>query len=228
MMKRTGFLAVLFLMVALSLAANGSAEPAAAEESGDKGKIEALITYIEGSVAVDNIIADTGDIVPPGSKVSTGSNSFCEISFGSQNIFRIEENTVTAIAIGPEAREIQIKKGAIDAIFDRLSVFGASDDEFQILTPSMVAGIRGTVFYIKVEDPDTTYVCTCYGTVHQESFDGSTEQDVTAYHHKAYRYIRTESGVEIVSAGLDYHDDEAMDGLGEKIKVTIPWGTPSE
>ncbi len=228
MMKRTGILVVLLLTVVLTLAANGSAEPAGAEESGDKGKIEAVISYLEGSVAVDNIIADTGDIVPPGSKVSTGSNSFCEITFGSQNIFRVEENTITTIAISKDSKDIQVKKGAIDAIFDRLSVFGPADDEFRIRTPSMVAGIRGTVFYIKVEDPDTTYVCTCYGTVHQESLDGSTEQDVTAYHHKAYRYIRTESGVEIVPAGLDFHNDEAMDGLGEKINVTIPWGTPSE
>ena len=228
MMKKPGILTVLLLAAVLPLAANGSAEPAAAGGSDDKGKIEAVITYLEGRVAVDSIIAETGDAVPPGSKVSTGSNSFCEITFGSQNIFRVEENTITTIAISRDSKDIQVRKGAIDAIFDRLSVFGTTDDEFQIRTPSMVAGIRGTVFYIKVEDPDTTYVCTCYGTVHQESLDGSTEQDVTAYHHKAYRYIRTESGVEIVPAGLDFHDDEAMEGLGEKINVTIPWGTPSE
>ena len=69
---------------------------------------------------------------------------------------------------------------------------------------------------------------TCYGTVHQEAVDGSGIQEVPAYRHKAYRYIRTGDGVKIEQAGLLYHDDEAMEELDKKIDFSIPWGKPGK
>jgi len=53
-------------------------------------------------------------------------------------------------------------------------------------------------------------------------------KDVTAYHHKAYRYIKSDTGVQIESGSLIYHDDEAMQSLGNKIDVKIPWGRPGD
>jgi hypothetical protein len=49
-------------------------------------------------------------------------------------------------------------------------------------------------------------------------------REVTADHHKAYRYMNTPDGTKVESAGLLYHDDEAMDAVAEQIGVDIPWG----
>ena len=222
MSKRKNVVFVLLMcMLVFPLSASGTREPDSEEAS--SGKIEAIATYIQGEVTINGQPGKEGEVVPIGSTVKTGPAAAAEITFGSQNIFRVEAETITTISISEKERRIQIEKGAIDAIFERLGMI-ADNNEFRVETPSVVAGIRGTVFYIKVEKPDTTYVCTCYGTVHQEAADESAAKDVTAYHHKAYRYIRSESGVKIETAGLDYHDDAAMDGLGEKIDVKIPWG----
>lgn len=224
-MRKTGFVLLIVCMAGSSLGASGTRE----NEAGKSGseKIEAVVTYIRGEVTINNQPGEEGKIVPLGATVKTGADSAVEISFGSQNIFRVEADTITTISIGKKERRIQLQKGSIDAVFDRLGML-SDNDQFRVETPSVVAGIRGTVFYIKVEKPDTTYLCTCHGTVHQQAADGSVEKEVTAYHHKAYRYIKSDTGVNIETGSLIYHDDSTMERLGEKIDVKIPWGRTVE
>ncbi|MCF7947715.1 MAG: FecR family protein [Spirochaetia bacterium] len=224
-MRKIVLLALITVLVVSSLAASGTREKDS--ERLDKEKIDAVLTYIQGEVTINNQPGVEGSTVPLGATVKTGEDSAAEITFGSQNIFRVEAETITTIHIGKDERRIQIQKGSIDAIFERLGVF-ADNDRFRVETPSVVAGIRGTVFYINVEKQETTYLCTCHGTVHQEAAEDSVEKDVTAYHHKAYRYIKTDSGVKVESGTLVYHDDESMQSLGNKIDVKIPWGRPAE
>ena len=224
-MRKNVLIVLIMVLVVFSLAASGTREKDS--ERSDTEKIEAVVTYIQGEVTINNQPGAEGNTVPLGATVKTGEDSAVEITFGSQNIFRVEAETITTIHIGKNERRIQVQKGSIDAVFERLGMF-AGNDQFRVETPSVVAGIRGTVFYINVEKADTTYLCTCHGTVHQEAAGDSVEKDVTAYHHKAYRYIKTDSGVKIESGSLIYHDDEAMQSLGNKIDVKIPWGRPSE
>ncbi len=202
-------------------------------ESRDRGatdpaqQIEARVAYLEGSVRINGVVAEVGQTVPIGSKVRTIGQSYCTIIFGEKNIFRIEPNTLTRLWIGTKESKIDITRGSIDAVFNRLKSLKGGDD-FRISTPSAVAGVRGTVFYIKVEDPETTYVCTCHGTLHQHGADESAEsgKEVTSYHHKAFRYIRSGEKTKVEQATLEYHSDEAMDGIAELIGVEIPWGKP--
>ena len=224
-MRKIGLVLLCVYMAGISLGASGTRENEA-DTSGSE-TIEAVVTYIQGEVTINNQPGEEGTTVPLGATVETGEGSTVEITFGSQNIFRVEADTITTISIGKKERRIQIQKGSIDAVFERLSMF-AGNDRFRIETPSVVAGIRGTVFYINVEKPDTTYLCTCHGTVHQKAADDTVEKDVTAYHHKAYRYIKSDTGVQIESGSLIYHDDEAMQSLGNKIDVKIPWGRPGD
>lgn len=202
----------------------GSSEQGESKESPAR-VIEAEMSYLEGDVQVNDEEAEPGQFIPLGSRVKTGPASYCEITFGSKNIFRVEENTLTTISIGEEKKIIDIERGSIDAVFNRLENL-AGIPEFSITTPSMIAGVRGTVFYLKVEDPRNTYLCTCNGTILQRGADQAPEQnlEVTATHHKAYRYTKTSEGTKIESAGMLYHTDETMDSVAEKIDVKIPWG----
>ena len=183
----------------------------------------ATVSYIEGDVFIDNKPADFGQIVEIGAVVRTGSSSLCDINFGTANIFRIEADTITKISIGPENREIEIEKGGIQAVFDKLKTFGTGTGDFAVRTPSAIAGIRGTVFYIRVENPRSTYFCTCHGTIRQGGRGESEQKDVSAYHHKAYRYTKSGDTVTVEQGTLLYHDDAMMDALAAKIGVTIPW-----
>jgi len=209
------------VLILFPLGAAGNREADTGEP--EDAKVSAVVSFLQGEVTINGQTAEEGESVPIGARIETGSNSFVEITFGRQNIFRVEAETITTVSIGQTDRRIQIEKGSIDAVFERLGMI-TNNDQFRVETPSVVAGIRGTVFYIKVEQPDTTYLCTCHGTVHQQASDGTVEKDITAYHHKAYRYIKTDTGIHIETGSLIYHDDQSMQRLGEKIGVKIPWG----
>lgn len=206
-----------FLLITAGLFAGGGQEQIPAED------IKATVSYIEGTVLINGKTADFGDQVPLGVTVETKSSSLCEIIFGEKNIFRIEPDTIATITINTEKREIDLQAGAIGAVFGKLEKLGGGDREFVVSSPSIIAGIRGTVFYVKVEDPKTVYFCTCHGSIRQYDEAGSVDETVSADHHKSYRYRRTEDGTEITQGQLLYHDDSYMDTIAKKAGVTIPW-----
>lgn len=223
--RNFGLFLLILLYAGFSLEAGGTRESVSDPE--ESNRISAVVTYLLGEVSINEEPAEEGDVVPRGATVKTGIDSSVEITFGSHNILRVEAETITTISIDKKAGKIDIQKGSIGAVFDRLGMFTDKSD-FQINTPSVVAGIRGTVFYINVEKPDSTYICTCHGTVHQKPVDSSPAQKVTAYHHNAKRYIISPSGVTQETGTLRYHDDKFMEALGNKVEVEIPWGQTSE
>ena len=92
-------------------------------------------------------------------------------------------------------------------------------------TPSAVMGIRGTLFFIKVEGEDKSYLCLCKGKASTYKGDGSSRRVLEADHHKATRFIRSGDSYKRESAGLLYHDDESMERLAEKIGIKVVWGS---
>lgn len=210
-------ISVLVLLAGGLIYAEGQQEPIPPQD------IKAEIAYLEGRVLLNGEPADFGDMVAVGSTVETKDASSCDIVFGRGNIFRIEENTITTISIGPENREIDLRAGAIDAVFGKLQSLGGPEREFRLTTPSIAAGVRGTVFYVKIEDPSTVYFCTCHGKIHQHDPESGIDKTVTSYHHKAYRYSTGSGVTEAVQADMLYHTDEQMDAIAETVDVTIPW-----
>ncbi len=75
-----------------------------------------------------------------------------------------------------------------------------------------MAGVRGTAFYIKVEDPDNSYVCTCNGTLTQGKPD-----------RKAKIRVTTSS-----RSGLLYHDNALIYQLAAKAGTRLVWGSGDE
>jgi hypothetical protein len=223
--KRTVILSGLLLILSLAvLFAGGKGEaPAPAPEANPPETVEVTVTYLEGSVLVDGKEALFGQTLSPGTLIETGRDSLCELQFGGGNIMHIEEETLVRINIGKELHTLDLQRGGLQAVFNRLTEISAGE-KFQLSSPTMVAGIRGTVFYLRVEDASNTYLCTCYGTIDQGPADGSTLVPVTGTHHKAYRYTRIGDEFKIESAALLYHDDATMEALARKIGTDIKWG----
>jgi hypothetical protein len=76
---------------------------------------------------------------------------------------------------------------------------------------------------MKVEDPKSTYFCTCNGTIALKGHELS-EQVVSAQHHAGSRFVVNDQGkIESKPAGMDYHDDASLEELASKIGVKIDW-----
>ncbi len=198
------------------------------EGKGEKNNIPAdrapmVMVYLEGEVLVNGNPAEEGQVIPTGATVDTGADGYCEIVFGGQNIFRVEPGTITRLDIGTGAGTIELQKGSLALLLDKLEVLGLGDKPFTFATPVTTAGIRGTAFYVKVESPESVYFCCCNGTIDLTDSRGGNPLTLDTKHHHAVRYTRQGQDYSFADAPLLYHDDREMDNLAEKINVTIPW-----
>ena len=200
------------LCVAALAAAPADAAPAPA------GKI----VYLEGEVAVDRVPARIGQPVPSGAVVQTGPASVCEITWGNRNIIQVQENTRVVLGTARFAPGLDLERGSVAAVLNKLDAI-TGRNSFRIRTPSAVAGVRGTAFFVKVEDAGSTYVCACNGAVDVTRGLGR-QAELASSAHMARRFAREGLATRITEPGLLYHDNAAMDRLAQKIGYAIPWG----
>jgi hypothetical protein len=215
------------MVLAAFLLALAGAEPALAGGAGEGGPaaVRGVIEYLEGEVLLNGLPAQIGQEVPPGAVLETAPGALCEVVFAGKNIFRIEPDSVARIDIGPQSGAIELRQGALAAVFQKLQRITAGKGGFQLRTPTAVAGIRGTAFFIKVESPDSTYICTCNGRTRLADITESFRRDVRSERHKALRFAREGERIRALPAPLLYHDNPSMDRLAARIGSRIPWGS---
>jgi hypothetical protein len=216
------------LLTVLALLAVWGVAAARAAGGGEAGPAPAgppPVVYLEGEVMLDGQQAVLGQKVPPGATLQTGARSYCEIVFGGKNIFRVQEQTLALFDVQAGRGAIDLRQGALAAVFYKLQRLGGGEEAVRLITPTAVAGVRGTVFFVMVESPTRTYVCTCNGTLRLADVLQDKRLQVSSSIHKAYRFSREGGRTEVRSAPLLYHDSATMDSLARRIRVSIPWGS---
>lgn len=202
----------------------GSPSPSPAPARVSNGA-EARLVFLEGDVQLDGAPARLGDRVAPGSVIRTGPDGFADITFGTGNALRIENDTVLTLDLNNPAVGLDLRQGTIAAVFEGLASVGTGpEDTFSIRTPSTVAGVRGTAFFVHIESDTQTYVCTCHGIL-EFSDAGLT---VRAARHNATRFTRTADGVVSEAAPEIYHDTASLNAVADVAGVTIAWGEEPE
>jgi hypothetical protein len=180
------------------------------------------LTYLEGTVTIDDVNASIGDTVPLGAKVQTGAASFAEIAFNRRNAVRLAENTTFVFNPANVQSGSELRQGALTLVLKKLAAT-ASGDSFLIRTPSAVAGVRGTSFFMKVESPTSTYVCACNGDVHVLAPDGTSLRELAASHHKAVKIEGTGGLPQVSDSTLLYHDDADLEKVAADVGASIDW-----
>lgn len=191
-------------------------------QEGSKGT--GKIIFVSGDVRVDGKVAEAGMVVESGSTLKTGENSISEIVFDEKNILKIFENSETILDFTAKTKGIYLKTGAIASVVKRLIRFAdLKKYRYAVRTPTAVAGVRGTSFYVRVENSDSTYICCCNGVICLEDSTGEDLRQIEASHHNAVRLKRIEDRVLMSPEGLLYHTDQGIERLAEKINVRIDW-----
>ncbi len=214
---------VLFCAVLVGVSARGQRDETTGRGSVgvDPAATSGRIEFFVGEVLVDGIMPETGDILQRGSVIRTGPDGLVDVVFGNGNALRIEENTELSLDLVDPSVGLDIRRGTVAAVFEGLETIGTGgNDTFRIQTPSTVAGVRGTAFFIRIEDADRTYVCTCHGIL-EFAESGLT---VRAARHAATRFTRTNGGVIAEEAPEIYHDSDSLNAVADVAGVTIAWG----
>lgn len=195
----------------------------AAAASPDTVSAQGTIVYLDGTATVDARPAGVGDVIPLGATIRTAAASELEVVFRDRNILRLGELTTLVFNPGNLQVGSSLQQGSLALVLKNLVNGASADHNFYIRTPSTAAGVRGTLFFIKVEDPSTTYVCVCNGVV--QLADGSQvgTLNVRSAHHTAYRFSGTGGTPTVSPAPLLYHSDADMEALAAKVGVTVDW-----
>jgi hypothetical protein len=208
-----------FLVLAAAFLGHpGAAFAAAAQSQGE-------ISYLEGTVTIDSAPASIGDVVPFGATVRTDKDSICEIIFRQRNAIRLEEQTSFVFNPGNLQVGSVLQKGSLSLVLKNLVKGAPGDRSFYVRTATATAGVRGTSFFMKVENPTTTYVCLCNGVLRLDDSTLATGIDIEAAHHAAYRVIDRGGSPSIEKAPMLYHTDEGMQAVASTIGYTIDWTT---
>ena len=195
----------------------------AAQQSGGLGTVD----YLEGDVRINGVPADFGDTVAFGDRVQTGPDGSIDIVFDRSNVFRLGSNTVAVIEIGATRQKVDLQFGTVAAVFNRLRTLGG-DGTFGVTTQTVAGGVRGTTFFFRVLDRDTTYVCVCNGALELDPH-GDAEAFVNSAVEHSARYFRNVDGqVTVEVAGEQFHSNESLNEVADRIGSTIPWGSVPE
>ena len=132
-----------------------------------EGIINALVGSVNISDQKGRSAAKVGDAVKKGMKIETGENSYVDIYFDENAIKVLEKSEVevtellTDLKGNSEKSSMRLKKGKV---FAKVARKLAKDDSFDIGTPTMTAGVRGTEFLVS-EDKGRGLVACLKGTV---------------------------------------------------------------
>lgn len=212
---------MLLLFFSLSIVSNVYAGGGREDSKTQQLSGEGVISFITGEVTLNGESTSIGSKVAVGDRIETGSDSFCEVLFGKRNIFRLESGSSLRFG-GPE---FNLDKGSIALVTSKLKKIAFNADSLSVRTSSAVAGVRGTVFFIKKEDENNTYVCICNGQINTYDRSGHDKKSDKAGHHKAMRITLSGGSVTRANAPLLYHDDALMEEVASKIGVVIKWSS---
>jgi hypothetical protein len=191
----------------------------AAAFSADK----ASIVYIEGDVSMNGSPANVGDDVLPGAILTTGKDSLCQIVFNTKNIVHMAAGTSLRFDSKVLSRGATLQKGAVAMVLRNLVSNPGDEMRFSIRTSTAVAGVRGTCFFIAIEDENNTYICACNGAIHLEGEGGQVTQNLASSHHQEVRVTRAASGISVNTAPLLYHTDGDVESIAARIGEKIDW-----
>jgi hypothetical protein len=183
---------------------------------------KASIVYIEGDVTMNGSPASIGDQVLPGVVLTTAKDSLCQIVFNTKNIVHMAAGTILRFDPKILSNGATLQKGAVAMVLRNLAAKG-DELRFSIRTSSAVAGVRGTCFFIAVEDENNTYICACNGSIHLTGDGGQVPKDLASSHHQEVRVTRSASGISVNTAPLLYHTDADVEAIAARIGEKIDW-----
>jgi hypothetical protein len=185
------------------------------------GALEAKFIYLEGEVKVFDAPAELDMRIPKGALIETETDGYAEIQISTGNVVRLEPDTTLIWNFHLETPQLDLRTGSLSAVLQNLPA-SDSGERLKLVTPTTVAGVRGTSFFTKVMDgAETTYFCLCNGELALEHGDDTTE--VEAAEHAAYTFTRRGGTIIQEKAELLYHDNESMNALASKINRVIDW-----
>ena len=152
------------------------------KENNIKENKTAVVTFLTGkaTLVTDSARKDLhfGDIINDGIIIETDKDSTADLTFSDKSIIRIKPETKLSLVQmfetnqGGMSAKIKMERGTVIHSVAKL----VKDGSYQVDSPTMVAGVRGTAFEVTVSDEATVFVAD--GKVQVISKIGKKEEHV--------------------------------------------------
>lgn len=127
-----------------------------------------ILSYLEGEVWVvqqgSEFQGDFGMELSDGDTIETGPDGLAIIELGSYGVLKITENTILTLDRTGRDTHVNLLSGSLFTKVAKLTT-----DSFNVQTDSVVAGIRGTEFFMSygqtIEEFPDIWLCVNEGTV---------------------------------------------------------------
>jgi len=97
----------------------------------------------------------------------------------------------------------------------------SADRRFSVRTPSAVASVRGTDFFVKVDARRSVDICICKGAI-EVTAKGMKKLPLASQHHLNYRFWSVKSDTVHEEAHMSDHSDEELDILRSLLAAEKP------
>lgn len=174
---------------------------------------------IDGEATVNGKPMTRETRVRPGDMVETRPGSEARFKVG-KDVFLLREKSRFQVEKAA-VKTYKLLAGAVLAVYDK--------ETAQLQTRTVVAGIRGTGMYVRIEDEKTTYICTCYGHIdysYQDEEGKEVRSVKTTHHEEPLRFIEEAPGrVRVEKAKVVDHTDKELIELEEMADRVPPFTT---
>jgi ferric-dicitrate binding protein FerR (iron transport regulator) len=176
---------------------------------------------VEGTVTLDTLPAKADLEIGETSTIETGKDGRATITVEPGSLIEVRANSKVTFGASPRA------KNSLKLLVGALWSFLPDNSSFEVETQNAVAGVRGTIFFVKVDKKgkkESTYVCACHGNVAMKSADGKSFDQVVESpntDHKSYTFVTKGKKQKVAKAKRQFHTDDekmALMPLMEKVK----------
>lgn len=178
----------------------------------------AVLQKFTGEVLINGKAAVAKDPISAGDSVRTGKNSTAWVLIQGTAITMIKHLSNVIISGPLDKNGAPAGRGAAltihsGAALNYIHANKKSPYPYSIKTAAVVAGVRGTTFFVEIFDETRTYVCDCFGNLELTSAAApKVVKKLTTEHHTALLIGQEGSDEDelMKPAGLLHHTDEEI------------------
>ncbi|MFC1670242.1 FecR domain-containing protein [Spirochaetota bacterium] len=205
-------ISILFFIITLTFIIS------ACKKSPEQGTITGHISFLNGDVQINGKKASHNQKIKYGNTVTTGKYSNCYITFDKLNIIKMTSNAKMKFLVKEKDSSINLLRGFMGLVIKNKKRL----KNFRVITPTITASVRGTVFYIGAETPKRTYSCICNGKIKYD-FTGKTLLHQAKHHYGGY-FTEAKGKISFnKGGGWAGHSFKFMDELASRINIKIDW-----
>lgn len=194
-----------------------------------KGAQKALVKVSTGAVQVvrggQTSPLNKGDALAEGDSIKTGGDGLAIIAlYGGRGEVEIQENAVFRLTSLAAAGKLNQEKGNAWIRMTKLQ----KNESLQVVTPTAIAGVRGTKFYNFTLQDGTSGICQCEGSIdYNEEASGFSrvhEEDTVVLNRGKTTVVLTQADLAPLGMGDHHHSTVPNSSLGPQNKMTPEQG----